>query len=94
MSGISFPSCSEIEHPPALTMLNISLKLIGTLNRLEGSSLSCLDNAQQPSISLADEEASVGEHLVEEPSKQIVPYQRKRKTGCTCKKTHCQKMYC
>ena len=67
---------------------NHSLQMINTLNVIPlQPSLDNLDiPPQQPS------EDSLAERL--SPVATTTPSGKKRKAGCTCKKTYCLKMYC
>ena len=101
MSKCHFPHDNYTIILDLPSISNIQLRLIETNNHLPESSilsLSCFEQPQ-PSTRLLpehpDEEDSLGLTLQnlaedEDQSQKI----NKKKTGCTCKKTNCIKMYC
>ncbi len=108
MSKCHFPhdNYTIILDDPNLCNYNLSLRLIETNHNILNSSIlsfSCFDkpNHDQPTLQQlqdSDEEDSLGISILrqgtleEEESEQSAI--RKKKTGCTCKKTNCIKMYC
>ena len=97
MSKCHFPSDFHTVVLDAPEFQQIQLRLIETNQRLPDPSmlsLSCLEAAQPSTQLLRDndfEEDSLGQWLQEGETSQA---KTKRKTGCTCKKTNCIKMYC
>ena len=98
MSKCHFPCDNHTVILDVPEIQQIQLRLIETHQRLPDPSflsLSCLDLPQPSTQLLADlpleEEDSLGAALASEELGQV---KSKRKTGCTCKKTNCIKMYC
>ena len=98
MSKCHFPCDNHTVILDAPEIQHIQLRLIETNPRLPESSLLSLSNLDLPLPStqlLADrpfeEEDSLGLALQEDDPAQT---KARRKTGCTCKKTNCIKMYC
>ena len=103
MSKCHFPqdNYTVILDPPQISHLANTLRLIETNNNLPDPSilsLNCLDHPQQPSTNLLHfnelDEDSLGLSIQQNISEDDEGVVKKKKTGCTCKKTNCIKMYC
>ena len=96
MNDLPIPDESVYSLPP-LPGLPLSLQLINTERLLQPSSTPSIPNEdslhylhyEDPSIEL---ELPCQENA--QPTFASTSHIRKKKTGCTCKKTRCLKMYC
>ena len=83
---ISFFNLPSLDKFPEV---NQSLKMINTLNLIPNQP--SIDNLDIPPVH-SREEDSLGERISHVPT--AANSNKKRKIGCTCKKTYCLKMYC
>lgn len=78
---------------PSMNMLNNTLRLIETVKNVPSFSVTCFDGHEPEQI--AEEEDSLAAEVASfEKGPLQVPEIKKKKTGCTCRKTNCLKNYC
>ena len=93
-----FPNVDESVYAfPSLPGLPLSLQLINTEQHLQPSSTLSIpheDSSAYPHYEEASIELELPCKVNARPTFASTTQIRKKKTGCTCKKTQCLKMYC
>lgn len=91
---IPFDNEDLLRGLPSLNGIQNTLLMIETIKNFPTHSLTSLD-APEPLPLNKDEEDSLGVSIrLDEPEAAATPVARRKKTGCTCKKTNCLKRYC
>lgn len=78
---------------PSVNNFNNTLLLIETVKNMPNHSVTCLDRHEPQRIPQQPDSLLVDADRFEKPVLQT-PEIKRRKTGCTCRKTNCLKNYC
>ena len=78
---------------PSFNMLNNTLLLIETVKNMPNHSVTCLEGHEPEQIPEEDDSLGIDIACNGKPVIQT-PETRRKKTGCTCRKTNCLKNYC